>query len=451
MTIQNTLIVTCLGHVIVQCNTAILNLAIYRIQIEFGADVSSLQWIVNAYMLAFAALLLSGGTLCDRLGLRPTFLWGVGIFAFGSFGTAAGTTIASLVVSQALAGMASALIIPCSLALIARECDGNPRLRARSIAVWTAVGGAAVALNPVVGGYLMTIAGWRNAFAAEGILCLATALFALRYIRATPRNAKARFDLVGQTFVALTLLGFIAAAIEAGRRGLTEPLVVGFLLLAVTAGVSALIMGRRRGESVLPLDLFGRAGFTAAIAVSCVTNITYYGVVFVLSLYFQRQHDYSPAETGLAFLPFSFAFVLASIGGGWLGSVFGPRLPLIAGLTVACIGYFVLYFYMSESLVDPSIVAFLLIPVGMAGLIAPAATDILLGSVALDRAGTAGAFLNTAKQGTGAIGVAVYGIVATGGPDLLFYGLKLSFLTSAILFFLALAAFQVCMGRTARW
>ncbi|GLS36560.1 hypothetical protein GCM10010869_21490 [Mesorhizobium tianshanense] len=144
------------------------------------------------------------------------------------------------------------------------------------------------------------------------------------------------------------------------------------------------------------------------------------------------------------------AFVLASIGGGWLGSVFGPRLPLIVGLAVAGIGHFALYIYMSVSSGDPSIVAFLLIPVGMAGLIAPAATDILLGSVPLDRAGMAGAFLNTAKQGTGAIGVAVYGLVATGGSERLLEGLKLSFLTSAILFFLALATFQLFMGRTAR-
>jgi len=440
-----TVLVSSLGHVLVQSNTVLLNLAVYRIEISFGADIAALQWIVNGYMLSFAALLLPGGALADRSGARTTFLRGLGVFGLGSLGMAVGSTVPGLIASQVLIGAGSALIVPCSLALLVRVCEDNSARRARSIAVWTAAGGSAVAFSPVLGGSLMTVAAWRNAFLADGVLCAIVVCLAIRSIGADPKRAPASFDMVGQALVALTLLGLIGGMIEGGRRGLIEPLVVGCFLVGLGAGAAA--VGRHTRTVVLPPVIFRQPGFTAAIAVSCVTNVTYYGVVFVLGLYFQKLHGYSPAQAGLAFLPFNASFVLSSIAGGWLAAMYGPRVPLVLGSLVATIGYVLLYHSTTATGDSAVLTSFLLVPIGGAGLIAPAATDILLGSVPPERAGTAAAFLNTLRQGAGASGIAIFGLVAGGGPDQFLRGLAASFLASAVLFAAAALASELLLGR----
>ncbi|HEY2390559.1 MAG TPA: MFS transporter [Candidatus Angelobacter sp.] len=438
------LIATSFGFVVVQLDVTIVNVALPQIGAALHAGVAGLQWVVDAYTLSFAALLISAGVIGDRFGSRRIYLSGFLVFTVASVVCGVAPTIGILIAARALQGAGAALLVPTSLAILNHASENNPALRSRMVALWTAAGGVSIAAGPVAGGFLLAAFGWRSIFLVNIVLCGLAILLVLKFVPSDSRtgdsDAKAsrQLDLSGQILAVLALTGIVGAIIEGGHRNLTHPIVVaGFLLGAVAAAIFIRVE-RRAASPMLPLQFFSLPGFSAAVVFGILVNLTYYGVIFVLSLYLQQARGYSALRTGIAFLPLTATFIVSNVITGWLTARTGSRIPMIFGALIAMAGYaFLLRLDETTSLLS-MMSAFVLIPGGM-GLAVPAMTTAILSSVPRERSGTASAVLNTARQTGGAIGVAVFGALLGHSRDKIIPGLHTSGLISTGLLLTAAA------------
>jgi MFS transporter, DHA2 family, methylenomycin A resistance protein len=284
--------------------------------------------------------------------------------------------------------------------------------------LWTAAGSISIAAGPIVGGLLIAAFGWRSIFWVNVPLCVAGVLATLAWIddvkpqRRPDAPAHAGgVDLPGQALAIIALTAFVGAVIEMRPLGVTHPVVIGGIVLACTAATAFIAIERRTRAPMLPLSLFADGTFSAAVVFGIGVNLTYYGMVFVLSLYLQRVLGHTPLQTGLAFLPLTGGFLLSNLASGPLTARFGSRPPMIAGALLDAAGFAALMFVGPNTPTAALLLPFLLIPSGM-GVAVPAMTTALLGTVGQERAGTASAVLNTARQAAGAIGVAAFGALA---------------------------------------
>ncbi|CAB3640879.1 Multidrug resistance protein Stp [Paraburkholderia sediminicola] len=448
-----------IGFVVTQLDVTIVNIALPKIGADLHADVAGLQWVVDAYTLAFAVLMLSAGALGDRLGTRRMYAVGIVLFALASLACGLALDATMLVAARAVQGIGAAAMLPNSLALLNQSYGHDPKLRARAVGLWTAAGAIAIAAGPVVGGVLIAAFGWRSIFLVNLPICVAGLLATLLWVPqsgaarknaqaaarspaaaatgtrtgtgttaatgartadgvTTPTSAAAAaiprgIDLSGQALAIVALTAFVAAVIEWRPLGLSHPLVAGGFILALIAAGAFIVVESRVAAPMLPLTLFSKRTFNAAVLFGICVNLTYYGMVFVLSLYLQRVRGYTPLQAGLAFLPLTGGFLLSNVASGWVVGRFGVRVPMIAGAITAGLGYGLLHFVDASTPLIGLLLPFLLIPSGM-GLAVPAMTTAVLASVEAQRAGTASAVLNTARQAGGAVGVAAFGALASG-------------------------------------
>ncbi|BFG75937.1 MFS transporter [Paraburkholderia terrae] len=441
------------GFIVTQLDVTIVNIALAKIGADLHADVTGLQWIVDAYTLAFAVLMLSAGVLGDRFGARRMFACGIALFAAASLACGLASGAELLVAARAVQGMGAAAMLPNSLALLNEACSHDPKLRARAVGLWTAAGAIAIAAGPVIGGLLIAAFGWRAIFLVNLPICalgLAATFAWVPRPRAASRDeapdSRARptvrgIDPVGQLLAVVALTAFTGAVIEWRPLGLANPLVYGSFMLALIATVAFVVTERRVDTPMLPLTFFGNRTFSAAVLFGICVNLTYYGVVFVLSLYLQHARGETPLQAGLAFLPLTGGFLVSNVASGWVVGRFGARVPMVAGAITAALGYGLLHFAQAASPLLTLLVPFLLIPSGM-GLAVPAMTTAVLASVAPVRAGTASAVLNTARQAGGAVGVAAFGALASAsdaaGAAHVVAGLRSSTLISSCILLCAL-------------
>ncbi|MFP3603434.1 MFS transporter [Paraburkholderia sp. SIMBA_053] len=418
------------GFVVTQLDVTIVNIALPEIGANLHANVAGLQWVVDAYTLAFAVLMLSAGALGDRFGARRLYAAGIVLFALASLACGVASGAPMLVAARALQGIGAAAMLPNSLALLNQSYGHDPKLRARAVGLWTAAGAISIAAGPVAGGLLIAAFGWRSIFLVNLPICaagfLATLLWVPRLEAAVPAIARAEtggpetapptprgIDLSGQTLAIVALTAFVAAVIEWRPLGLSHPLVAGGFVLAALAGSAFVAVEARASAPMLPLSLFAGRSFSAAVLFGICVNMTYYGMVFVLSLYLQRVRGYTALQAGLAFLPLTGGFLISNVASGWVVGRFGVRVPMIAGAITAGLGYGLLHLVDASTPLIGLLLPFLLIPSGM-GLAVPAMTTAVLASAQASRAGTASAVLNTARQAGGAVGVAAFGALASG-------------------------------------
>jgi MFS transporter, DHA2 family, methylenomycin A resistance protein len=439
------LVATSLGFVVVQLDVTIVNLALPRIAQDLRTGVAGLQWVVDAYTLSFAVLLLSAGVLGDRFGARRMYVLGFMTFGFASLGCGLAPSTPVLIASRTLQGVGAALLLPSSLSLLNHASHHEDRLRARAVAAWTAAGGVSIAAGPVVGGLLLASLGWRSIFLVNLPLCALAIWLTFRAVPEPPRaEHPPALDPAGQLLAVLALAGLTGAIIELRPLGIIHPLVLAGLALAAVSAPALVAMEARKRDPMLPIDLFRRPSFGAAVVFGILVNLTYYGVIFVLSLYLQRALGYSAPAAGLAFLPLTATFIVSNVASGWMTGRIGSRAPMICGGLVGALGFTLLCFLGAESRYLSMLPAFLLIPLGM-GLAVPAMTTSILASAERARAGTASAVLNAARQAGGAVGVALFGGLAAGD---LVGGLRASGLLSAGL--LGVAAALAGFGLRAR-
>ncbi len=436
------------GFVVTQLDVTIVNIALARLATDLHASVARLQWIVDAYTLAFAVLMLSGGVLGDRYGARRMYAVGLVVFALASLACGLAAEPALLIAARAVQGAGAAMMLPNSLALLNEACRHDRTLRARAVGFWTAAGAISIAAGPVAGGLLIAAFGWRSIFLVNLPLCAAGLAATLAWIPAPQRTRQAAgaanasgsqrapvrsLDIRGQLLAVVALTAFTGAVIEWRPLGFAHPAVAGGFVLAFVAACAFLFLEARAADPMLPLSMLHNRTFSAAVLFGVCVNLTYYGTVFVLALYLQHARGESPLQAGLAFVPLTGGFLLSNIASGHAVSRFGTRPPMIVGALIAGSGYALLSFVDATTPLAGLLVACLLIPSGM-GLAVPAMTTAVLASVEPARAGTASALLNTARQAGGAVGVAAFGaLTGTGVAAQVVAGLRAETLVSAAL------------------
>ena len=337
-----TLAATSFGFVVVQLDVTIVNVAMPQIGADLGAGVAGLQWIVDAYTLAFAALLLTAGSFADRFGSRRVFSAGLVLFGLASLACAIAPSIVLLIAARAAQGIGAALILPTSLSLLSHACAGDAVARTNAIGWWSAIGGVVSAAGPVLGGALTSGLGWRSIFLVNLPICALGLWATRRYVSETVRTATGQLDIGGQLLAIVGLFFLTHAVIEAGVRGWNDGLVLsGFGVVAI-AIVAFVRQESRALAPMIPLRLFRSRRFSSAIVLGVFMNITFYGSIFVLSLYFQHSKGYTPTRTGLALLPFT-VIMLANLASGRLTRRFAQRTPVIAGFLLSALAFALLH------------------------------------------------------------------------------------------------------------
>jgi DHA2 family methylenomycin A resistance protein-like MFS transporter len=360
-------------------------------------------------------LMLSAGGMSDLLGSKRLFQLGLLLFGLASVGCGLAWSSIALIGFRALQGVGSAIMIPSSLSILNNTFSHQPKLRSRAVAYWTAGGGISIAAGPVLGGLLLNISNWRWIFLVNIPICLAGLLCSI-HLMDSKKSEKRGFDIPGQVIWMLALTAFIASIIEWHHFGVHSPFIYGGILFSLIM-LGLFIWRERVAQSpILPLDLFKSTNFNVFIGLGMAFNGAYYGTVFVLSLYLQVVLHYSPFAAGMAFLPLTGGFLIANITSSFIMEKHGIRFPILLGLIIFAVGFTCLLIAKQDTPYWQLLFPFFGLPLGM-GLAVPAMTTGTLATVTPSRSGIASAVLNTTRQAAGAVGVAVFGTMATDGPD----------------------------------
>jgi DHA2 family methylenomycin A resistance protein-like MFS transporter len=413
-------LISSLAFFLITLDILIVNLALTSIRNELGGSTSSQQWVIDSYTLMFAALLLFAGNLSDRLGAKKSLGWGIALFLLASLACAAAPTIAVLIGARACQGAAAAVMLPASMALI-RQAFPDPRRRAHALGIWAVGGAVAGVVAPLVGGLLTTV-NWRLVFAINLPVCAAMLL--LLAAVASP------FDWASQTVSITALTALMYGLITGGTEGFGSPPVVASLVVAAGGIAGFLMLQGRVRHPMMPLDLFRSTSMRISLAVGFAFMVSHFGTVFVVSLYLQ-QHLGMSQHAGLVFLPSAAFSIAGNIVSGRLSNRFGPRVPIVFGLTSMGVGLTSLL--ITAPLGSPVIVGACLVLTGGGGAMAmPQVTAVVLASVPSDKAGTASAVFNTFRQVGGAVAIAVFGGFLAHNSSIV-PGMQLSLITAATL------------------
>jgi MFS transporter, DHA2 family, methylenomycin A resistance protein len=428
---------------VVQIDGSALNVALPVVGQSFGAPFSELQWIVDAYALAYSCLLLSAGAVGDRFGARRVFVWGLGAFLLASVLCALAPNVGLLVLGRVLQGAAGSILVPSSLALISHALGEDRAARTKAVGYWTASGGLAITAGPIVGALFIGYLGWRGIFLINIPICLTGMALASRRPAERPvTTVPLGHDLLGHALAMVSMLGLVGGIIEGGSRGWNPTFVFVGIAVFIVAGIIFVRRETRVPLPVLPLSLFGDRATCAVMMIGFVLSFCAFGVVFALSLYYQFVQEYSPAETGLAFVPFALTVTAANLIGAALAARIGPGRTIVGALVVGAIGYALLLRMETSSLYLEMLPAQLMARLGV-GAAVPLTTSMLLSAVLAAQAGVASAALNTVRQAGAAIGVAVFGALMNGDPT---RGFHVAVILSAVLLTTAAIGAAVRLG-----
>jgi DHA2 family methylenomycin A resistance protein-like MFS transporter len=424
-----------LGFFMISLDATAVNVALTPIGRSLHGATSGLQWVVDGYTVPFAALLISAGTLSDWLGARRVFGWGLVVFTAASAWCGLSPALSVLVAARVVQGGAAAVMLPSSLALV-RQAFADPAARARAVAVWSSGGAAAIAAGPVLGGILTSAAGWRSVFFLNlPVGAAVVALLAARPAR-SPR-LPAPLDPLGQATAVLGLAALTFAVISGGAHGFRAPSVLAALVVAVLAGACFFVVESRVARPMVPLALFRSRAVVASLLTGFSINAAFYGVAFVLSLYFQRELGLSAVTAGLMFLPMTGLLTVANLGSARVAARWGHHVPVRVGLSVGTLGMLLLAF-LPVFLPGQIWLEIALVPAGAGlGFALPSLTFLLLDSLPAAQAGLAGGLFNAARQTGGALAVAVFGALVAGS---FVTGMRVSLLISAVLLLVSTAA-----------
>jgi DHA2 family methylenomycin A resistance protein-like MFS transporter len=403
---------TSLGLGVVQLDITIVNTALSSISTSLGGSVAELQWVVTAYTIAFAAFILTAGALGDRVGAKRIFIGGFAIFTLASLACALAPSAMFLITARSVQGLAAAILVPNSLTLL-NHAYTDPKARGRAVGFWAAGASVALTAGPLVGGALIALVGWRAIFLVNLPIGAAGLWLAWRYAEETPRLAQRKIDLPGQ-IAAITALGGLAGAlIEGGALGWSHPLVIVGFAGAAVIGLLFVWREARAPQPMLPLSLFRHRMFALTALVGLLFNIAFYGLIFVLSLYFQNVNGWSPFATGLAFVPMMAMVLPANLITASVSERLGAPQTIALACMITAAGCVALL-PMASGTSYGAISAQLIILGGGLGLLVPSLTSTLLGSVEKSRSGIAAGVLNATRQTGSVLGVALFGSLVAG-------------------------------------
>jgi DHA2 family methylenomycin A resistance protein-like MFS transporter len=419
----------CLGVLIAQLDTSVVNLALRPIGADLYIGVSTLQWVVDAYNLVYASLLLTAGTLGDLYGRKLAFALGVTVFALGSLMCGSAPAESILIAGRAVTGLGAALMLPTSLAILAVTYP-DAKERAQAIGIWASCYGLAMAVGPTFGGLLVEIAGWRSIFLIVVPVAVLALAMTLRFLPESQHSQGRRLDLPGQVLamIALGTLTLVAIEFPHWSRQAT--------LLCAGASVVAMMLflavEARTDGALLPLEFLSRRGLPATMMVASLMTFGMYAMLFLMPLYWQTQQGASVFTAGLELLPMSVPFLLVSQRSGPWATRLGPRAVMTAGMALMGAGLLLLALLSPDT--SPYVVEADLAILGIGlGLNTGPVNSVAVASVPPARSGTASGLLNTARMVGATLGVAILGAVFAshaeqGSPAGFFAGLRGAFL-----------------------
>ena len=392
-------------------NTTSINTALPAIAQDFHSTQASLQWVVNAYVLAAAAFVVTCGDLGDIYGRRRVFVYGIAVYALASLVIALSTGPGMLIAGRALQGLGSAVIVPVSLSIIG--VSFAPGRRASAIGIWAAIVGLGFALGPLIGGFLTDALSWQWVFWLNLPLSAAAIVFVFARVAESRDEAhKLSIDVPGVVLLGLGAFALVLALNEGRGSGWTSPLVLGLFAVAAVLLVAFRLIEPRRPSPLVTFAFFRRPAFLAANLGTFLVTFVLFSVFYVYNLYLQNDllFDYSAVKSGAALLPLSLALFAVSLVVGRLVQRFGARAPVTLGFLAMALGLYLVSRVDVGSTYADLWPGFLIAGVGT-GLVNGPTSAAAVSAVPEDRAGEASGVVNMARYLGGAFGVAVTAVV----------------------------------------
>lgn len=402
----------CFGLFMVMLDNTVVNLALPTIQRELNAGFSELQWIVDAFTLILAALMLTGGTLGDIYGRKRAFLSGLVIFTAGSLLCALSPSIEILIGGRAIQGLGAAVMMPATLAILTNTFT-DPKERAQAIGIWAGVSGISLALGPALGGIMVDAFGWQSIFYINVPIGLLAFFIAIRLVPESKNPEGRSLDIFGQVLAIVGLGTLTYAFIEANSYGWGSATIVALLAVGLAALIVFGFWEARVKSPMLQLRFFKNLTFLGSNLVGLTVSFGFIGLIFFMALFMQNVQGYSPTQAGIRQLAATLAVVVSAILSGRIVGRIGARIPIVIGMVL--VGGATLAFIGVGADTPYSDYWWILTVMGIgAGLVMSPMTTAVMSTVPAARAGMASATLNTTRQVGGVFGIALLGSMVTG-------------------------------------
>ena len=395
--------------IVISLDNTVLNVALPSIARSLGASASDLQWILDGYVLVFASLLLTAGSLGDRIGRKKALQGGLVLFGIGSLAAALSTSTTMLIASRAFLGIAGATIMPATLSLITATFP--PRERAQAIAIWAAIFGLGVGIGPLIGGWLVEHYSWSSVFFINLPVIVVALIGGAIYLVDSRDERAPKTDLPGVILSIIGLFALIYGIIEAGNVGWThENVLIAFGIAAVMLTAFAL-WERYTPNAMLPIRFFRNMSFTGANLALVLISFGLFGASFFLTQYLQTIHGFTSSEAGVRVLPSAIALTIMGVLSARIAARIGTKLSMAIGIGIAGLAlYFMGNIFQADTPLITIVLGQGLLGFGLGLAISPA-TNSVMGSLPVSKAGIGSAMNDTTRQLGGALGVAVLGTI----------------------------------------
>jgi EmrB/QacA subfamily drug resistance transporter len=402
-----TLAVVCLATAMLMLDIAVVNTALPHIAADLNAGLSGVQWVVDAYTLALATVVLSAGSVADRFGRRRIFIWGMVLFTLASLACALAQTIAVLDVARAFQGTGAAMLFASSLAILANAYPGQAE-RAQAFALYGATIGASFALGPLVGGALTSYFSWQAVFYVNLPLGTLALVASFAWLRESNDPAARRIDGPGQATLTAGLFLLVLALLRGNQVGWASARILAELIGGGLLLVAFVLVERHAHEPMLPLGLFRNRTFTGAQVAAFSISASFFALFLYLTLYLQEVLHLSPFDTGLVYLPGTIVMFIVSAASAQLIDRTSPGTLITGGLMLVAAGLALMTLAGVDSTWLALLPGLLVVCVGT-GLVNPALASVALGSVETTQSGLAAGINDAFRQGGIAVGVAAFG------------------------------------------
>ncbi len=410
---RRSLAVVCLILFLTFLDNTIVSVVLAGIQTDLKAGVQALQWIVDGYMLAFAALMLAGGTLGDLFGRKRIMLAGVALFSIGSLIAMLADSSTMLIAGRVVMGIGAAASEPGTLSLI-RQVFKERRERARALSVWAAVSGTALAFGPIIGGLLVGASGWRQVFTFSLGFGVVAFIAGLLVLPESSDKAERHLDFRGLVLGALALASATFGVIFGETSGYASWWIILLLGFSLVLALAFVLVEKRDRDPVLPIKFFKLPAFSGANLVAFATNFGVFAVFFFTALYLEIIAGFSGYQIALAFIAMAVVMVLAALATGRYVAKYGPLVPTVLGCLLAGGGMFAVEANLNASVGTADLVWPLAV-VGLGfGMTLTTMTTVVLNIVPARRSGMAASTVNTFREMGGVFGVAILGAIVNG-------------------------------------